>query len=277
MARFSIGCKLTYHVSAPSIFVMNVAAARNAHQQIEDERIEVVPELPVEEHIDPATGNRFHRFALMPQQVRLDYAATVTFTPRILASAATTATPPGELPLSMLPYLLPSRYCQSDHLMRLASRQFGQLPPGYQQVRTICEWIYQNVDYLAGSTGPLTSAFDVATSRAGVCRDFAHLGIALCRAVNIPARFVSGYACDLSPPDFHAMFEAWLGDDWYLFDPTRQVSPTRLLRIGTGRDATDVSFSLIFGPAMMTGMQVYAHALDADAPVAPADAAVASA
>ena len=257
---------------------MNVAAARNAHQRIEDERVDVSPELPVEEYIDKATGNRFHRFALQPQEVRLDYAATVTYTPRVLTDATIAATPPGALPLSMLPYLLPSRYCQSDHLMRLASRQFGRLPPGYQQVHTICEWIHQNVDYLAGSTGPLTSAFDVATSRAGVCRDFAHLGIALCRAVNIPARFVSGYACDLSPPDFHAMFEAWLGDAWYLFDPTWQASPTRMLRIGTGRDATDVSFSLIFGPAAMTGMEVYVQALDAEAPAAADfDAAVASA
>lgn len=279
VARFSIGCRLAYQVSAPSVFVMNVAAVENEYQRIESERFEVAPELPIEEYVDPVSGNRYHRFALSHQHVTLRYTATVSYTPRLADGSALGALPPEQLSLSMLPYLLPSRYCQSDHLMRLASREFGRLRPGYAQVREICQWIHRNVDYLVGSTGPLTSAFDVATSRAGVCRDFAHLGIALCRAVNIPARFVSGYACNLWPPDFHAMFEAWLGDDWYLFDPTRQVSPVNMLRIGTGRDATDVSFSLIFGPAIMTGMEVYAHALDADAepPAAPLDAVVASA
>ena len=118
----------------------------------------------------------------------------------------------------------------------------------------------RRVDYLVGTTGPLTSAFDTATARAGVCRDFAHLGIAFCRAVNIPARFVSGYAYTLQPPDFHAVFEAWLGDRWYVFDPTRRIVPENLVRIGVGRDAADVSFALIFGPAQMTGMNVYAEA-----------------
>jgi transglutaminase-like putative cysteine protease len=171
-----------------------------------------------------------------------------------------TASAPNDVPLATLPYLLPSRYCQSDQLMRLAYREFSRYPRGYEQVNAICNWIYANVDYLAGTSTPLTSAFDTATARAGVCRDFAHLGIAFCRAVNIPARFVSGYAYTLQPPDFHAVFEAWLGDRWYVFDPTRRIVPENLVRIGVGRDAADVSFALIFGPAQMTGMNVYAEA-----------------
>jgi len=275
MAKYSIGCRLEYQVFAPSVFVMNVAAARNAHQQVDSEELETSPELPIEQYVTPTTDSRYHRFAVSGEHVSLRYAATVTYTPRLVDRSAIVAAPPARLPLVTLPYLLPSRYCQSDHLMRLASREFGRLPAGYEQVRRICDWIHNNVDYLVGITGPLTSAFDVATSRAGVCRDFTHLGIALCRAVNIPARFVSGYAHTLSPPDFHAMFEAWLGDGWYLFDPTGQVSPMHMLRIGTGRDATDVSFSLIFGPVVMTDMQVYARPLDSEPPEPP-DAAVAS-
>ncbi|MFA9476783.1 transglutaminase family protein [Phycisphaerales bacterium AB-hyl4] len=276
MAKFSVGCTLKYQLPDASTFVMNVAAARTAHQQIEQERFEITPAGPVEEHVEPTTGNRYHRFAAESQAVSLHYAAMVTYTPRLADVTTLTVAPPDRLPLWILPYLLPSRYCQSDHLMRLAYREFGGLPPGYQQVRAICEWIYRNVDYLVGMTGPLTSAFDVATSRVGVCRDFAHLGIALCRAVNIPARFVSGYAYQLSPPDFHAMFEVWLGDGWYLFDPTWQVLPQHMLRIGTGRDATDVSFGLIFGAAMMTSMEIHAHALDTDDAVQPIDVAVAA-
>jgi transglutaminase-like putative cysteine protease len=102
-------------------------------------------------------------------------------------------------------------------------------------------------------------AFDTVTERVGVCRDFAHLGIAFCRALNIPARFAAGYAYQLNPPDFHAYFEAFLGDRWYLFDPTRLVAKDGLIRIGTGRDAADISFATIFGPVSMEEMVLSVH------------------
>jgi transglutaminase-like putative cysteine protease len=263
--KFRTACQLDYQIPSLSTFVFNVAVADTHHQRVLGERLQLEPELVPEEYVHPETGNRYHRFSLSGGRLRLRYEADVESTPSFEPPDGIDARPPDTLPLYTLPYLLPSRYCQSDHLMRLAYREFGGHRPSYQQVAAICNWIHANVDYLVGTTGPLTSAFDTATARAGVCRDFAHLGIAFCRAINIPARFVSGYAHTLRPPDFHAMFEAWLGDRWYLFDPTRQIVPENLVRIGVGRDAADVSFALIFGPARMTGMQVWAHA-DAETP-----------
>jgi transglutaminase-like putative cysteine protease len=133
--------------------------------------------------------------------------------------------------------------------VRLAQHEFGKLQHGFSRVTAICNWIHDNVEYLRGSTNPLTSAYDTATERAGVCRDFAHLAIAFCRAVLIPARFVAGYAYSLQPPDFHAYFEAYLNRAWYIFDSTRLAPQTGLIRVGSGHDAADTSFATIFGPA----------------------------
>ncbi|MDZ4151946.1 transglutaminase family protein, partial [Methylicorpusculum sp.] len=108
----------------------------------------------------------------------------------------------------------------------------------------------------SGSSDSQTSAYDTATQRAGVCRDFAHLAIAFCRALNIPARFVSAYAYQLDPPDFHACFEAYLGNRWYLFDPTRRAPLDGIIRISTGRDAADVSFVTFFGAVQLNRMNI---------------------
>lgn len=260
--RFRTGCRLDYEIPSLSTFVFNLAVSRTPHQRVLSETLTLASESGPEEYVDPGTGNRYHRFSASSGHLGVRYEAEVESTPAFEGPGRIWAAAPADLPLETLAYLLPSRYCQSDHLMRLAYREFGAYRPGYNQVAAICNWMYANVDYLAGTTGPLTSAFDTATARAGVCRDFAHLGIAFCRALNIPARFVSGYAHTLEPPDFHAVFEAWLGDRWYLFDPTRRVVPENVVRIGVGRDAADVSFALIFGPARMTGMRVHAEALD---------------
>ena len=111
----------------------------------------------------------------------------------------------------------------------------------------IADWIHDNVEYLRGSTNSVTSAFDTVTQRTGVCRDFSHLGIALCRALNIPARYFSGYAYELDPPDFHACFECFIGGSWVVFDATRLAHLNGLVRIGTGRDAADAAVASIFG------------------------------
>jgi transglutaminase-like putative cysteine protease len=147
----------------------------------------------------------------------------------------------------VLPYLYPSRYCQSDNLSRFAWRQFGAIATGHERVTAVCNWIYEYVDYLAGSSDSGTSAHDTFTQRAGVCRDFAHLGISFCRALGIPARFVSAYGWKLTPQDFHAVFEAYLGGRWYLFDATRLCPIDGIVRIGVGRDAADTSFATFYG------------------------------
>ena len=151
----------------------------------------------------------------------------------------------------MLTLLYPSRYCQSDKLERFARSTFGSLSPGYATVNGICNWIHDYVAYEGGVSDALTSAFDTVTQRAGVCRDFAHLAIALCRSLGIPARYVSAYASQLEPPDFHAVFEAYLGAPrngaWYIFDATRMADPAGLVRIGIGRDAAEVAFCSPYG------------------------------
>jgi transglutaminase-like putative cysteine protease len=139
----------------------------------------------------------------------------------------------------------------------MAQHHFGFVEPGFERVTAICNWIYENVAYLQGTTNTHTSAIDSVAERAGVCRDFAHLGIAFCRALNIPARFATGYAHQLFPQDFHAYFEAYLGGHWYAFDATRLVPQTGLVRIGAGADAARAAFATIFGDAPMVGMRVF--------------------
>ena len=147
--------------------------------------------------------------------------------------------------------LFPSRYCQSDRLSRLAWDLFGTIENPHEKVVAITDWIHDNVEYLRGSTDSMTSAYDTVTQRTGVCRDFAHLGIALCRALNIPARYFSGYAYQLDPPDFHACFECFIGGSWVVFDATRLAHLNGLVRIGTGRDAADAAVASIFGSATL--------------------------
>ena len=212
--------------------------------------------MPVEESLAPAEEKRLHRFQAAAGPVTVRYSAEVEVTHRVEAGTEIPEIAPANLPSDVVPYLYPSRYCESDMLVRMALKEFGALQSGFSRVTGVCNWIHDNVEYLRGTTNPMTSAYDTATERAGVCRDFAHLAIAFCRAMAIPARFVAGYALHLDPPDFHACFEAYLGGRWYFFDATRLVPQTGFVRIGTGRDAADTSFATIFGPVTFRGMSI---------------------
>jgi len=145
----------------------------------------------------------------------------------------------------------------------------GDVAPGPAQVAAICNWVYGNLRYLPGTSDSSTSALETARDRTGVCRDFAHLAITLCRALGIPARYVTGYAWGLVMPDFHACMEAFLAGHWHLFDPSRKVATDRMIRIGTGRDAADASFATIFGdgrPSELSEMAVFAEPAPIDPP-----------
>jgi transglutaminase-like putative cysteine protease len=232
-------------------FVFNVEVSAFAGQVIEHEQISLNPDLPVERWTMPETGNRYLRVIAQPGDLSLKYEAEVSLQPILEAPEVVTEIQAAQLPFHVMPHLNPSRYCQSDKLQRFAKNMFGNLPSGYPKVNGICNWIRENVEYQSGVSDALTSAFDTVTERAGVCRDFAHLAIALCRALGIPARYVSAYAWRLSLPDFHAVIEAYLqgpsGPGWYLFDPTRMSAPDGLVRIGIGRDAADVAFCSPYG------------------------------
>jgi transglutaminase-like putative cysteine protease len=169
------------------------------------------------------------------------------------------------MPLEVLPYVYPSRYCQSDRLLRLASNNFGELWQGYSRVLAIQHWVQAHVTFASQTSNSNTSAVDTLVEQVGVCRDFTHLMIALCRALNIPARMVTGtdYGANphLGPPDFHAYVEVYLGDRWYLFDASGTGVPMGFIRVGTGRDAADVAFATIFGDVASVAPCVRANAL----------------
>jgi transglutaminase-like putative cysteine protease len=248
---FSVKAMLGYRVRQNVPFVFNLQAQQFVGQTIVTESMTLDSELPIERWTMPESGNRYFRLTAPAGAFKLAYYATVRLEHPSEDPAEVHEIPPGELPLTVLTHLYPSRYCQSDRLERFAQRTFGGLPPGYQRVAAICNWIHDNVDYVSGASDALTSAYDTVSQRAGVCRDFAHLGIALSRALGLPARYVSAYAWRLEPPDFHAVFEAFLrgpaGPGWYVFDPTRMADPEGIVRIGIGRDAAEVAFCTQFG------------------------------
>lgn len=255
--KFHAGCQLNYSIAQPSTFVFNIQALNSACQKICQENLLIDPQLDIDECDCPSGERRYFRVNAPAGKLQVSYEATVDIDHFYANPDEIPEVPPADLPLEIIPLLYPSRYCESDQLQQLAQSEFGELEPGYSRVTGICNWIYDRVKYLSGSTDSQTSAYQTAIERAGVCRDFAHLGIALCRALNIPARFFAGYAWGLNPPDFHACFEAYLGNRWYLFDPTRLVPQTGIIRIATGRDAADVSFATIFGPAQLERMQLF--------------------
>jgi transglutaminase-like putative cysteine protease len=260
--KFKVACQLEYEVRDYSTFIFNINVAKTRNQRILEEYLKLDPNLYHEEYFNPVLGNRYLRINVSSGTFSLSYEALVDVIYEETNPTTINEVPMAQLPLEILQYIYPSRYCQSDRLMRLAQSEFGYLVPDYSRITAICNWIYDNVIYLSGSSDQHTSAFDTVTERAGVCRDFAHLGIAFCRALNIPARFSSGYAYKLQPPDFHAYFEAYLGDRWYLFDATRLAPRNGLIKIGTGRDAADTAFATIFGDVEMTQMNVDVECLE---------------
>jgi transglutaminase-like putative cysteine protease len=262
--RSTVETALEYQVLAPAHFCFNIEAAQRPGQTLLSERLAVSSGVTVRSFTDLANGNRFIRFDAPVGPLMVNYQAEVELDlapiPDDLAEV-----PVGQLPDDVLHYLMPTRYCESDVLSRAAQQMFGGMQPGIGRVRAVTQWIHDAITYLPGSTVSTTTAQDVFVQRAGVCRDFAHLGITLCRALNIPARLVVGYVWfDEPPQDFHAIFEAWIGGRWVLFDPTGMAPPEKLVRIGTGRDAKDVAFSTLYGAVQMTRKELRVDEGDRD-------------
>ena len=260
--RLSVGCQIAYDVIETSTLIFNIEAMQGGRQRLLDEKLTITPAMAFDEKTAEESGNRYLRLTAPAGPLQLHYQAEIELDPLHLAPAVVGEVPVATLPLETLAFLNPSRYCPSDELARFATRQFGNIAPGFGRVVEICNWINSEVDYQFGTSDTTTTAADTFALRAGVCRDFAHLGITFCRALGIPARFVSCYAWQLEPQDFHAVFEAYLGDRWYLFDPTRMAALDGLVRIGIGRDAADTSFATIFGPVNPQQVQVWSRAID---------------
>ena len=268
--RIELQVDLNYEVTAPGAdFVFNVHAAHTPSQSLSAETLVLKPTVASQTHTDRATGNRYLRVHAAPGTLALSYAVTVDLTHRRGDPALLEEVPVGCLPPEVLGYLYPSRYCQSDRLLTLASNAFGALKPGYGRVQAIRDWVNRHVKFTSHSSNSNTSALDTLIDQVGVCRDFAHLMIALCRAMNIPARYATGtdYGSDpaLGPPDFQAYVEVYLGDSWYIFDPSGTAIPMGFVRFGTGRDAADVAFATMFGSLRSHRPTVRALAVEDDA------------
>ncbi|MGY4538076.1 transglutaminase-like putative cysteine protease [Mucilaginibacter sp. UYNi724] len=261
--KFKVSAELGYEVKAPSTLILNVHALRTAHQTILYEKLSIDPYIKAEELPSTNGENRFVRLDIPETgHVNIKYEATVDNYYEIKDYHNFLEIPVSQFHPLVLTYLNPSRYCQSDKLYRLANNTFGHIDNTYQQVVAVTEWIHKNVEYLSGFSNSETSAYDTVTQQAGVCRDFAHLGIALCRALTIPARYFTGYAYKLVPADFHACFEAYIGGEWILFDATKLAPLNGLVKIATGRDAADAAIASIFGDVFCTNVKADCQMLE---------------
>jgi transglutaminase-like putative cysteine protease len=266
MIRIEFQLELHYEVDAYGAdFVFNVHAAHTPRQTVSGEQLTLSQPVPTAIHSDAFTGTRCLRLRALPGPLHLSYLATLDLQHHFADPSQLPEVPVSRLPPEVLGYVYPSRYCQSDRLGRLAIRTFGGLRQGYARVLAIRDWVQAHVAFLSNTSNANTSAVDTLVDQVGVCRDFAHLMIALCRALSIPARFVSGtdFGADpaLGPPDFHAYVEVYLGDRWYLFDPSGTAIPMGLIRLGTGRDAADVAFATIFGGVRSQAPVIHTHAV----------------
>jgi len=267
MIRIELQIDLNYEIDvAGADFVFNIHAAHTPRQAIVAEGCLLNQSVPQQMNTDPVSGNRYLRVHAMAGELELSYAATVDLTHHFADPTQLAEVPVHHLPTEAIGYLYPSRYCQSDRLVKLATSEFGGLAPGYHRVLAIRDWVKNHVTFTPNSSTSNTSAVDTLIEQVGVCRDFAHLMIALCRAVNIPARFATGtdYGADAitGPHDFHAYVEVYLGCHWYIFDPSNTGIPMGFVRFGTGRDAADVAFATIFGSVRSTAPIIRALAIE---------------
>lgn len=259
MSQINVGCELEYTTSCPTTFLFQVNVSQTDRQKTVTESLTLNPPNMAKGLELGLQHNRAQRCFVQSGNLVVHYEATVELAAEIDFANELFEQDYLELPADALPYLNPSRYCESDLLGDFALREFGQTPHGLVRVRSICDWVFNNLTYVLGSTDSRTTAKDVFEQRQGVCRDYAHLSIALCRAIGIPARYVCGYATNLQPPDFHGFFEAFLGDSWYLFDATRLAPVGGFVRIATGHDAADVPFATYIGSAQLKSKNVWAN------------------
>lgn len=267
----SVGCRLAYSLAEPTYFILMIEPADADGQTVVRENL-VLPAnaqgAKYESYRDPVSSTRKVRCLLGPGDVVIRYDATVHVAAAAADPAAVGEFAFGQLPMACVDYLVPSRYCPSDLFVDFSHQTFSSGEPGHVRVTRICDWIHANIRYQSGSTGPASDATHAFQAREGVCRDFAHLGITICRALGIPARYASVYADGLSPQDFHAVFQAYLsgpdGGAWYTFDPTRMSSADAVARIAAGRDAADVAFAWPQGEVAFTPPVVFATATGRD-------------
>jgi transglutaminase-like putative cysteine protease len=263
--NFKVSCQLDYTLQSPAAFLFALKCIETGGQQIHSESLLINPFVPTEEFTIVGGMNRFSRINTVNEgPLQVSYQAEVATSIRLVPVESITADGPGGLHPDAIPFLFPSRYCQSDRIREQAQEMFGHLTTPYAIASAVSDWIFEHVSYVSGSSGETSSAMDTLRQREGVCRDFAHLGIALCRSLNVPARYATCYAYQLDPPDFHACFEVFIDGWWYVFDATRLAPLNGLVRIATGRDAADAAVCTIFGNPELNSSIVNCECLDPD-------------
>jgi transglutaminase-like putative cysteine protease len=260
-----VGCSLAYETTVPTPVLFALKPRLDGTVLVVQEKLSFGIGLPSGEYQD-AHGNSIYRSMFMPgrNEIRHDALVAVSSLPdsREVQGPVLAV---GQLPSELLRYTLPSRYCDSDKLMDFAWNQFGQITHGLPRVQAICDWVHNNIEYRYLSGRSDLSASEVIQRRYGVCRDFAHAAIALCRAFNLPARYVTGHLPDIgqfdpgSPMDFHACCEVYLGREWLTFDPRFNVPRIGRVKIAHGADAVDGAFATIYGEANLTHFEVWAY------------------
>lgn len=260
-----VGCSLAYETPVPTPVLFVLRPRLEGKVLVLQEKLSFGIGHPAYEFQD-THGNITYRSLLMPghNEIRHDALVAVSSLPE-RHDVQGDVLSVGQLPPDVLRYTLPSRYCDSDKLLNFAWNQFGQVPHGLPRVQAICDWVHNNIEYRYLSGRSDLSAFEIIERRYGVCRDFAHAAIALCRAFNLPARYVTGHLPDIgcldpgSPMDFHAYCEVYLGHDWLTFDPRFNVPRIGRVKVAHGSDAVDGAFATIYGEAKLTHFEVWAY------------------
>ena len=261
-----VGCSLAYEASGPASLLLNLQPRSDRNHAVVFEALSLGNDLPAEAFKD-THGNRVWRVKLAPGTNCFRHDAIIAATARADNEDLAAATPalPSDLPTSLIRYTLPSRYCDSDKLAQFAWEKFGQVEHGLPRVSAISKWLHTQIEYRRGSGRSDLSAWDVLQRGYGVCRDFAHLAVALNRIFNLPARYVTGHLPDIGFPDphehmdFHAYAEVYIGGHWFTTDPRFHVPRIGRIKISCGLDAVDGAFSTIYGAAALSYFQVWAY------------------
>jgi transglutaminase-like putative cysteine protease len=259
-----VGCEFRYEATWPTPTVMQVQPYLHGTHQVLEEEWLCAPDLSMHAYND-IYDNHCLRFTLPAGESILRYDALVSVSGEYDDIDPSAAQMPIEaLPDEVLHYTLPSRFCLSDVLSDTAWQLFGQTEPGWARVQAICDWVHNNIQFQYGTSTSITTAVDVLEKRIGVCRDFTHLAVTFCRALNIPTRYVFGYLPDIAVPppdtpmDFCAWMEVYLGGQWWTFDPRNNTRRIGRVLIGKGRDALDVAMVTTYGRPNLQQMTVWA-------------------
>jgi transglutaminase-like putative cysteine protease len=271
--KIKIGFDIGFDAPQPTPMVIMLAVHPSRHHDLlTSTPITASPDATIRSYRD-SFGNLCGRLKLPAGRTTLSYRALVRDSGQpdpVVPGAQQHAVE--DIPDDYIQYLLPSRYCETDRLMTLAWDLFKDTPPGWARVQAICDYVHNHLTFGYQFAAATKSAHDVHAERRGVCRDFAHLAVTLCRCMNIPARYCTGYLGDIgvppedSPMDYSAWFEVYLSGSWYTFDARHNIPRIGRILVGRGRDAADVPLSTGFGHTTLSLFKVYTDELIEDAP-----------